>query len=205
MRDGNWILLPVSFVEEWSLDKCREEASAIANNLYGDMIDYGAVEETDLIGYITVGTKRLGTKGQYVQLVTFQVLEPFRGMGVGRKLFEKAAGAAKGHGAKKLYISADGQRDIEQLAARIMAKKSFTAIINMTYSCRVGFGMMHNGSYDDEPATVTMMHEFLEQEGYELDITNKRLHHEIYLSDARKVAPEKLKTVIRHPIKTKGD
>ena len=41
-------------------------------------------------------------------------------------------------------------------------------------------------------------------QGYELDITDKRLHHEIYLSDARKVAPEKLKTVIRHPIKVKG-
>ena len=116
--DGNWILLPISFVEEWSLDKCREEASAIANNLYGDMIDYGAFEETDLIGYITdligyitVGTKRLGTKGQYVQLVTFQVSEPFRGMGVGRKLFEKAAGAAKGHGAKKLYISAHSSKE----------------------------------------------------------------------------------------------
>lgn len=64
---------------------------------------------------------------------------------------------------------------------------------------------MHIGSYDDEPATVAMMHEFMEQQGYELDITDKRLHHEIYLSDARKVAPEKLKTVIRHPIKTKGD
>jgi hypothetical protein len=63
---------------------------------------------------------------------------------------------------------------------------------------------MHIGSYDDEPATVQQMHEFMEQEGYELDITDKRLHHEIYLSDARKVAPEKLKTVIRHPIKRKG-
>ena len=60
---------------------------------------------------------------------------------------------------------------------------------------------MHIGSYDDEPVTVAMMHEFMEQQGYELDITDKRLHHEIYLSDARKVAPEKLKTVIRHPIR----
>ena len=50
-----------------------------------------------------------------------------------------------------------------------------------------------------------MMHELMEQQGYELDITERRLHHEIYLSDARKVAPEKLKTVIRHPIKAKGD
>ncbi|SEQ66805.1 MULTISPECIES: GyrI-like domain-containing protein [Butyrivibrio] len=63
---------------------------------------------------------------------------------------------------------------------------------------------MHIGSYDDEPATVKMMHEFMEAQGYVLDITDKRLHHEIYLSDARKVAPEKLKTVIRHPIKRKG-
>jgi len=62
---------------------------------------------------------------------------------------------------------------------------------------------MHIGSYDDEPATVAMMHEFMEQQGYELDISDKRLHHEIYLGDARKVAPEKLKTVIRHPIRRK--
>lgn len=51
---------------------------------------------------------------------------------------------------------------------------------------------MHIGSYDDEPAMVAMMHEFMEKQGYKLDITDKRLHHEIYLSDARKVAPEKL-------------
>ena len=63
---------------------------------------------------------------------------------------------------------------------------------------------MHIGAYDDEPATVETMHLLLEKQGYELDITDKRLHHEIYLSDARKVAPEKLKTVIRHPIKVKG-
>jgi hypothetical protein len=60
---------------------------------------------------------------------------------------------------------------------------------------------MHIGSYDDEPATVDLMHAYMEKEGYVLDINDQRRHHEIYLSDARKVAPEKLKTVIRHPIK----
>jgi len=60
---------------------------------------------------------------------------------------------------------------------------------------------MHFGSYDDEPATVSTMHAYMEQQGYVLDITDLRMHHEIYLSDARKVAPEKLKTVIRHPIR----
>ena len=60
---------------------------------------------------------------------------------------------------------------------------------------------MHIGPYDDEPATVDLMHQYMESQGYELDITDTRMHHEIYLSDARKVAPEKLRTVIRHPIR----
>ena len=60
---------------------------------------------------------------------------------------------------------------------------------------------MHIGPYDEEPATVSMMHAYIERQGYVPDITDRRLHHEIYLSDARKVAPEKLKTVIRHPIR----
>ena len=61
--------------------------------------------------------------------------------------------------------------------------------------------IMHVGPYDNEPASVALMDKFLTENGYENDITATRLHHEIYLSDARKVAPEKCKTVIRHPIK----
>ena len=61
--------------------------------------------------------------------------------------------------------------------------------------------IMHIGAFDDEPQTVALMDEYIAQNGYENDITESRLHHEIYLSDARKVAPEKRKTVIRHPIK----
>ena len=61
--------------------------------------------------------------------------------------------------------------------------------------------MMHVGSYDDEPASVALMDEYLAQNGYVNDITAERLHHEIYISDPRKTAPEKRKTVIRHPIK----
>lgn len=61
--------------------------------------------------------------------------------------------------------------------------------------------MMHLGPFDDEPETVRIMDAFLEKNGYAPDITAVRLHHEIYMSDARKVPPEKWKTVIRHPIK----
>jgi hypothetical protein len=60
--------------------------------------------------------------------------------------------------------------------------------------------MMHIGPYDDEPVTVAVMDEYIEQMGYKNDFSATRLHHEIYLSDVRKTAPEKLKTVIRHPI-----
>ncbi|MGB4609347.1 MAG: GyrI-like domain-containing protein [Saccharofermentanales bacterium] len=61
--------------------------------------------------------------------------------------------------------------------------------------------IMHIGSYDDEPASVNLMHDFIKEKAYKLDINQKRLHHEIYLSDPRKCKAENLKTVIRHPIK----
>ncbi len=61
--------------------------------------------------------------------------------------------------------------------------------------------MMHIGSYDDEPESIALMDAYLAENGYRNDITETRHHHEIYLSDARKVAPEMRKTVIRHPIR----
>jgi len=63
--------------------------------------------------------------------------------------------------------------------------------------------IMHIGPFDNEPATVEIMDDFLSENGYVNDFSGIRLHHEIYLSDARKVSPEKWKTVIRHPIKKK--
>ena len=80
-------------------------------------------------------------------------------------------------------------------------KADYSTAEFLTYDEGICVQCMHVGSYDDEPATVEKMHEYMKQQGYELDITDERLHHEIYLSDARKVDPEKLRTVIRHPIK----
>ena len=82
-------------------------------------------------------------------------------------------------------------------------KTDFSKVEFLTYDEGLCVQCMHIGSYDDEPATVELMHAFMEEQGYVLDITDQRLHHEIYLSDARKVVPEKLKTVIRHPIRKK--
>ena len=61
--------------------------------------------------------------------------------------------------------------------------------------------IMHLGAFDDEPATIAVMDEYIKENGYVNDMNDKRLHHEIYLSDARRVPPEKWKTVIRHPIR----
>ena len=80
-------------------------------------------------------------------------------------------------------------------------KMDFSKVEFLTLEEGLCVQCMHSGSYDDEPATVAAMDKFIADNGYENDISDTRRHHEIYLSDARKVAPEKLKTVIRHPIK----
>ena len=82
-------------------------------------------------------------------------------------------------------------------------KEDFSQAEFFTYDEGLCVQCMHIGSYDDEPATVETMHRYADEQGYVLDITSDRRHHEIYLSDARKVPPEKLKTVIRHPVRIK--
>ena len=61
--------------------------------------------------------------------------------------------------------------------------------------------IMPLGSFDSEPTPVALMENYIKEQGFVNDINEQRLHHEIYMSDARRVAPEKWKTVIRHPIK----
>lgn len=80
-------------------------------------------------------------------------------------------------------------------------KQDFSKVEFLTYDEGVCVQCMHIGSYDNEPTTVELMHRYMTENGYELDITSERLHHEIYLSDPRRCDVNKLKTVIRHPIK----
>lgn len=71
------------------------------------------------------------------------------------------------------------------------------------FTCREGLCVqcMHIGPYDDEPATIIEMERYARENGYQIDITDERRHHEIYLGDPRKGSPEKRRTVIRHPVK----
>lgn len=95
------------------------------------------------------------------------------------------------------------QKDFEWAVETASEKKKLdcSSVEFLTVDEGLCVQIMHIGAFDDEPQTVTLMDEYIAQNGYENDITESRLHHEIYLSDARKVAPEKWKTVIRHPIK----
>lgn len=80
-------------------------------------------------------------------------------------------------------------------------KQDFSKVEFLTHDEGECVQCMHIGSYDDEPATLAKLHRFIAEQGYEVDIQNPRYHHEIYLSDPRRTAPEKCKTVLRIPIK----
>jgi len=82
-------------------------------------------------------------------------------------------------------------------------KQDFSKVEFLSYDEGLCVQCMHIGAYDDEPATIDLMHEYIMENGYELDINDTRFHHEIYLSDPRRCETSKLKTVIRHPIRKK--
>ncbi len=80
-------------------------------------------------------------------------------------------------------------------------KEDFSKVNFFTYDEGMCVQCMHIGAYDNEPITTKTMDDFAKASGYKIDLNDTRHHHEIYLSDPRKVATEKLKTVLRHPIK----
>lgn len=79
--------------------------------------------------------------------------------------------------------------------------QDFSKVEFLTYDEGICVQCMHLGSYDTEPETVKLMHQYAEKNGYQLDIQNPRYHHEIYLSDPRRCQVARLKTVLRHPLK----
>ncbi|HPZ90749.1 MAG TPA: GyrI-like domain-containing protein [Bacillota bacterium] len=82
-------------------------------------------------------------------------------------------------------------------------KKDFSRVEFMTYAEGLCVQCLHVGPYEDEPVTVELMHQYASSQGYMIDLSDARHHHEIYLSDPRKTAPARLKTIIRHPVKEK--
>lgn len=97
------------------------------------------------------------------------------------------------------------KKDFDWAIEEATKKKNqdFSKVEFLSYDEGVCVQCMHIGSYDNEPETIDLMHKYMTEQGYELDITNSRFHHEIYLSDPRRCDESKLKTVVRHPIKKK--
>ena len=95
------------------------------------------------------------------------------------------------------------QKDFEWARDSVQKKKKLDCSRAELFTLEEGdcVQVMHLGSYDEEPATIKMMDEYALLKGYEVDFSDSRLHHEIYLSDPRKVSGEKLRTVIRHPVR----
>ena len=85
--------------------------------------------------------------------------------------------------------------------ASVKKQMDFSKVEFFTYHEWLCVQCMHIGPYDNEPVTVREMERYAKEQGYELDFSDQRYHHEIYLSDVRKCKPENLKTVIRQPIK----
>lgn len=98
------------------------------------------------------------------------------------------------------FVTEEALRWAKQAAAE-KKKLDCGAVEFLTVSEGMCVQCMHIGPFDREAETVARMDSFLAEKGYVIDFTEERLHHEIYLSDARKTAPEKWKTVIRHPIR----
>lgn len=88
--------------------------------------------------------------------------------------------------------------------ATVKKQQDFTKVKFLNYDEGLCVQCMHIGSYDEEPETIRLMHAYLEEQGYTEDFSDTRLHHEIYLSDPRRVTPDKLRTVIRHPVRKQG-
>lgn len=115
-------LLPVTYVEDWSLSECRELSERIIDALKAGSLAFGAVCDNEIIGFALIDGKRFGSKNQYVDLAEFYVSEQFRRKGIGRKLFNLACNAAERLGGAKLYISAHSAEE------SIAAYKSYGCI-----------------------------------------------------------------------------
>jgi ribosomal protein S18 acetylase RimI-like enzyme len=120
--DGEWKLIHNEFTEEWTLKKCRAVAGNITSNLREGLEAFGAFDGDVLIAYITVGKKFFGSQKQYVELIEFQVSEPYRRQGIGKQLFELVCGAARDMGAKKLYISAHSSKESQAAYRKLGCK-----------------------------------------------------------------------------------
>lgn len=109
--EGQWKLVPMEYEENWSVEQCRKIAEDMVSHMEKDQSIMGVFDGDKVIGFITVSHSIFGNIAKYVQLVCFQVSEPYRGFGIGKALFYQACEEARRLGADKLYISAHSSKE----------------------------------------------------------------------------------------------
>lgn len=109
--DNKWVLVPNPFVENWTIEQCREVAGDIVQHMNQDQTGFGAFDGERIIGFATVSHDIFGESANYVELVCFQVSEEYRHRGIGRKLFTMICEEAMRLGADKLYISGHSSKE----------------------------------------------------------------------------------------------
>ena len=108
--NGEWQMVPVVFTEDWDLLRLWAEADDILQAIAAGTPVVGTFDGDALVGFAQLG-ERLGSRGQYIELVSYHVSAPYRGKGIGRRLFAAICDAARSLGAEKLYISAHSSRE----------------------------------------------------------------------------------------------
>lgn len=109
-EEGAWKLLPIAFVDDWDAARRREKTTEILQTIDDSVPVVGAFAGAQIVGFAMLG-ERLGSRGQYVELVSFHVSAPYRGRGIGRHIFAAICEAARTTGAEKLYISAHSSKE----------------------------------------------------------------------------------------------
>lgn len=110
--DGELVLRPVEYIEDWTLEERRETAAQVLQAVEHGGAAFGAFRRGTAAGFAALAGERLGSRGQYADLALFYVSEPFRGRGIGGELFRMACDAARTMGAEKLYVSAHSAREV---------------------------------------------------------------------------------------------
>lgn len=109
--EGALVLRPVAYVEDWTLEDRRARSAEMLEGVRQGARFFAALDGGTVVGFAYLKPEPFGSRGQYRELGRFHVSEPYRGRGVGRRLFEMACGGAREMGAEKLYLSAHSAKE----------------------------------------------------------------------------------------------
>ena len=115
--DGRYVLCENEYIMNWDLETCRNTASTVYEGIRSKGFGFGAFDGDKIAGFVYVWGELFGSRNQYIELKLFYTSGPYRGMGIGKKLFSLACEEARKLGAEKLYISS-GPTESTQAAYR---------------------------------------------------------------------------------------